>query len=295
MEKDVYGNSYLGSLLVIGQKDIVNLNVREGTTAIVAAAFKECNSLERVVLPEGILGIGDSAFYACENLKEINFPQSLVSIGYLSFSWCKMRSAKLPNGVTEIGGRAFVGCDELIDVEIPNSITVMGGAVFSGTPWQDNLPVDEDGNLYYNGILLDCDNVSYIKIKEGTRLVPSIVYNGIMDVAELPESLEYIGQRVLVRKIANGTLPENLVRIDDDSFWGTEIDVQDLVLPNGLKSIGGFAFSASRGFRTVVIPESVEHMGNYAFSSCKDLKVMKVPKHLRGTFRCMGKTKIIYY
>lgn len=44
-------------------------------------AFYHCNTIERLVVPEGVETIGHHAFYGCGNLKNIHLPESLTAIG----------------------------------------------------------------------------------------------------------------------------------------------------------------------------------------------------------------------
>ena len=50
-------------------------------TSIGSFAFKDCDSLVNVHVPEGITNIADDAFYSCRNLKCIWLPDSITQIG----------------------------------------------------------------------------------------------------------------------------------------------------------------------------------------------------------------------
>lgn len=50
-------------------------------------AFRQCNSLESIVIPNNVTEIRESAFYACESLSgTIVIPNSITSIGYQAFA-----------------------------------------------------------------------------------------------------------------------------------------------------------------------------------------------------------------
>ena len=55
---------------------------------IEACAFYQCNSLEHVVLPDGLVEIGDSAFSCCKRLKTVTIPNSLEIWGLHVFGGC---------------------------------------------------------------------------------------------------------------------------------------------------------------------------------------------------------------
>ncbi len=52
--------------------------------------------------------------------------------------------------------------------------------------------------------------------------------------------------------------------------WGGN-EIKSISLPNGLTTIGKYAFSTSKLNTTVIIPDSVTTIGQYAFSNCADL------------------------
>lgn len=51
------------------------------------SAFKNCNNLKNIRLPEGLECIGNSCFYKC-NLNEIVIPSSVLVIGDDAFAFC---------------------------------------------------------------------------------------------------------------------------------------------------------------------------------------------------------------
>ena len=51
-------------------------------------AFKECESLEEVILPKGVTGIGDEVFYGCKSLKAVYIPETVAQIGENAFAEC---------------------------------------------------------------------------------------------------------------------------------------------------------------------------------------------------------------
>lgn len=123
------------------------------------------NSLEKVIIENGVTTIGENAFYGCA-LSSINIPQSVTSIGIGAFSSCSsltsitvasgnskydsrnncnaiietnsktlMRgclNTVIPNNVTKIGDYAFSDCVGLTSINIPNTVTSIGNGAFDG-------------------------------------------------------------------------------------------------------------------------------------------------------------------
>lgn len=65
--------------------------------------------LERVVLPEGVVAIGRAAFRGCNRLAEVALPDSLESIDDLAFSCTALKAVRLPRACRG-AGRASGHC-----------------------------------------------------------------------------------------------------------------------------------------------------------------------------------------
>jgi len=103
-------------------------------TQIVEGAFRDCVSLGRIVLPEGVEMIGEQAFYNCSGLESVALPGSLIEIGDLAFAYCAgLKNIEVPQGVTAIGEYAFGDCAGLKSAHIPASVAVIGPDAFLGT------------------------------------------------------------------------------------------------------------------------------------------------------------------
>ena len=60
--------------------------------------------------------------------------------------------------------------------------------------------------------------------------------------------------------------------IDISTYAFNESNIETIVLPNTLKSIGNCAFEASKKLQSISIPNSVDSIGSFAFGSCSSLK-----------------------
>ena len=92
------------------------LSIKDGTLSIAGSAFKNCNGLASITIPNSVTSIGNSAFYGCYGLTSITIPNSVISIGNWAFWYCNgLSSITIPNSVTSIGNWAFGGCSSLTD------------------------------------------------------------------------------------------------------------------------------------------------------------------------------------
>ncbi len=67
------------------------------------------------------------------------------------------------------------------------------------------------------------------------------------------------------------SLPSSLLVIEDEAFMGTGFE--DVIIPEGIESIGVRAFADNSSMRTVKIPESVFAIGSDAFRGADGLVI----------------------
>lgn len=83
-------------------------------TKIGTEAFRNCQKITEVIIPEGFLSIGQWAFYSCSGLKKVTIPNTVTILGIGAFMDCQyLEEISIGTGITEIGGSAFNPCPNL--------------------------------------------------------------------------------------------------------------------------------------------------------------------------------------
>lgn len=133
---------YAGDIII---PETVKFNeVTYRVTSIGMAAFRNCESLTAIAIPNSVKIIGVGAFMACLSLTAIAIPNSVTSIGDLAFFLCSsLTTIDIPNSVTSIGKNAFSMCDSLIDITIGNSINSIGESAFEGCTSLTDITIPE--------------------------------------------------------------------------------------------------------------------------------------------------------
>ena len=112
---------------------LTEVNIPNTITRIGTLAFSECDSLEKVTIPESVKYILSNAFSKSQSLKNINIPNSVVNIGSGIFSGCtSLTDVCLSNSIKIIGDNAFKNCTSLETIVIPDSVTEIGVSAFDG-------------------------------------------------------------------------------------------------------------------------------------------------------------------
>ena len=92
------------------------------------------------------------------------------------------------------------------------------------------------------------------------------------------------------------TLPDGLTSIGYYAFYDCE-SLTSITIPNSVTSIGGGAFSGCKGLTSITIPNSVTSIGGGAFGGCSGLTSITIPNSVtsigHGAFEgCEGLTSI---
>ena len=201
--------------------------------SIDSQAFKDCNGLTSITIPNSVTSIGQYAFWNCSKLSSITLPGSISSIEMGMFENCfNLTSITIPNSVTSIGDNAFYGCSSLTSVTIPNSVMSIGKKAFE---WCSNLTsmIVESNNVYYDS-RNNC--------------------NAIIETAT----------NTLIAGCKNTIIPNSVASIGNNAFFGCS-GLTSISIPNSVTSIGDYAFYYCKGPTSVTIPNSVISIGERTF------------------------------
>ena len=95
-------------------------------------SFLMNETIEEVIIPNGLKIIGEGAFSACDKIKKVTLAPSLERIEATAFSGCaSLESIILPEALVYLGSSAFNACESLKSVAIPKSIKELNGSTFN--------------------------------------------------------------------------------------------------------------------------------------------------------------------
>lgn len=288
----------IGDAAFLYNTKLKSVTIPSSVTKIGAFTFSYCTSLKEVTLPEGVTTIEQYAFVGCMELSKINLgnvttigecafrfdeklnnvdisnvvelgdgafaessfgtfvdddgnpiinisdktvnAEKLERIGDLAFQKTKLVAINAPV-LKHIGMSAFEDASSLVSFTFTNDIEYVGSGAFYGCTSLISFNYENNGNLTSNGKINDyayLDNgVLYTMLKSGSYELKAV------PAASMTNKLV----------VMNGT-----VRIDDYAGNANK-HVTEIVLPDGLKRIGQYAFYGYTAlkrveFKSVIAP-----------------------------------------
>ena len=197
-------------------------------------AFKNCTSLQSIVIPESVTSLGEGAFYGCENLASITIPESVEEIGTYAFTNTK-KLAKFEGKYASEDGRTLVK---------DNAIIAYAWASGDNYTIPEGVTAIADYAFYY------CDGIKRVSIPEYVTTIGKSAFSDCYGLTEAYIDSSVIGTSAFqfCSSLKSVTLGNNVTRIED------------------------YAFDQWNDIETITIPKSVTHIGYRAFSYCDYLK-----------------------
>ena len=222
------------------------------------------------------------------NSKEDSKDEVPDGIGEWAFSNCSsLTSLTIPNGTKRIADRGFYNCASLANIVIPKSVTSIAGGAFYGTEYYNNRANWTDDALYLDGWLLVCKETvaGAYTIKPGTIGIAegAVVLCSSLEKITLPDSVMHFGKPSVCDSITSiavdnnnpvyKSIDGNLYSKDGKTLIQYAIGTQNesFVIPDGVRSIGDYAFDGCTSLTTLTIPDSLESVGDWAFSGCSSI------------------------
>ena len=282
---------------------MVNLDLSEttGLTSIENWAFGDCNSLTSVTIPDSVTTIGCYAFVNCINLTSVTIPDNVTEIDSYAFHYCSSLTKfnvstynpsfsssddgkilynkdkttlitypsatgniTIPNCVTSIGCYAFFYCSSLESVIIPDSVTYIDYGAFFGCSGLTSVTIPDSVISIDYAAFCICSNLTKFNVSTNNPNFSSsddrkILYNkNKTTLIAYPSATDNI------------TIPAGVTSIGGYAFYDCN-SLTSVTIPDSVISIDDYAFNNCSSLTSVTIPDGVTSIGNYAFYNCRNL------------------------
>lgn len=350
------GITHIGGCAFMDCSSLIDVTIPASVETIEGIAFSGCTNLETLDIPDGVISIGSVAFNGCENLTTVTIADSVTTIYAGAFQGCSsLTSVTLSENLAELSNFIFSGCSSLSGIVIPKSVAALGNRVFGSCTalteirFAGNAPTFSDdvftgvtAKVYYpaddsswtsdvmqqyggeitwaayetvvtgtcgTGLTWTYDEVSHILTISGSGAMDN--YADVNDSGEfnmpwadylsdvekivVEEGVTAVGNNAFFGSNATEVeLPEGLISIGDYAF-GLNTELPEITIPASVTSIGSSAFFACI-ISEIILPDGLTYLGDNAFSGCENLKAIDIPASLTEisgwTFTHAGLTSI---
>ena len=285
-------------------------NIPQNVTAINDYTFYGCKELTTLTLGSDVTSIGKYAFAGCSLLSKFNsekdneliVPGKAETIGEYAFKDVLLvKKVVVPDTVTSIGSGAFNGCVAIEDITLPfvggsidstSSLTYAFGTVpatlrnivitvdttipasaFSGLSNVESITIPSDTTIIGESAFKDCGALKRINsTKDGVFNIPTAI----------AEINKYTFSKCT--ELTTLTMSRDVSIIGDYAFAGCSLlnkfnseNENELIIPNGVATIGQYAFKDVLLVTKVVVADSVTSIWAGAFNGCVAIEDITLP------------------
>lgn len=256
------------------------INFPANVTEIAGGSFAE-TQLVNVTLPAKLSTLSDT-FKGITTLKSITFADDnkITAIPNQAFSGCSaLETITIPSNVKTIGNRAFLDCSSLKSVVFETNdqgktaLTKIDNQAFAGTALEEFiLPETSASSLTFSySMFSGCEKLTKVQLPKQVTAVAE-TFMGCHSITELsfPDNANLYYE--------DGIIYNNQTDKTSILYVMKDVATENLVIPDGVKTIGDSAFANQPSIKTVSLPASISNLSTSAFENCYNLTTVTFRK-----------------
>lgn len=237
------------------------------------------SKLKSVIIPKSVNAIYYAAFGWCTLLSDVKFlNEAELFIQDYAFLGCSFDKIIFPSDLTTLCGMSFSECDNLKEVTFRGSVEIEDQGYDVDYTMTQN-PFAKCFNLErFSSPCVSSDGRCLIP---GGRLICVAPYGLETDQYVIPDEVKEIGRKPFINDFLRIVIPESVTSIADRAFpsdsWGPYSSLEEIVIGNGVETIGSLAFGFCPNLKSVTLGNNVKVIGDSAFWGCTELKSITLP------------------
>ncbi len=269
----------------IGDDTIEEVIIPEGVENIDSYAFANLTALKKVVLPSTIKMIDLGAFYGCTSLQVVEGLENVKFINQNAFANCALEGKISLDNAIVLTHYAFANNRNLKEVVISDAAQSIGQFAFAGCSSLEKLTVNAEkfklGAYAFRG----CSSLKEVSLN--IAVIPTGAFDGCTSLESFTfgKDVAVIGEYAFRdTKLKNITVAEGNLAFSHQSGTpyilnkeGNEIifvatGISGVFNPDlpGVTSVGKGAFSGNKNLTSIILP-NVTNAKAYAFADCQRL------------------------
>ena len=275
--------TYIGRWSFSGCESLGEVTIPASVETIGDNAFASCINLSSVQLSEGLKSIEETAFNACELLQSMTIPSTVTNIGGGICADCKQLSAI---NVAE-GNNAYISVDGVLynkamttlvqypagkdndSYTIPESVTTVGDYAFCGNDFLTSLPLHDKLQVIGDFAFARVSGVPVFDVPACTESIGESAFHdcwsltGINVAKDNPNYTSVEGVLYDKKMTTLMQYPEGKTTLE-------------YTAPKTLQNLGPYAFFNNAKLTTVDLPDGLASIGDFAFGWCQNLSTLTV-------------------
>ena len=229
--------------------------------AIAAEAFERCFSLTSVEFPNGLQTIGEGAFEFCYSLTK--FIVSSANEHFRAVDDVLFTA----DGKTLV---AYPAGNKRTEYVVPNGVETIGPRAFNGCQSLTSVALPDGLQILGAKAFDGCRSLTKFIVSSANEHFRAV--DGVLFTADGKTLVAYL----VGNKRTEYVVPDGVKTIGAYAFYGCA-SLTSVALPDGLTTIGEGAFACRSSLTSVEIPNSVKEIGENAFLWCKSLRSVEIP------------------
>lgn len=185
-------------------------------------------------------------------------------------SWCfdeinknTVKHIIVKDGVSSLGSSIFYGFSQVKDVKLPTSLKSIGYGAFEKCDSLQELTIPEGVTNIGNGIINSCTSIKKISLPSTLNTIPRLI------------DMESTGDMQLDEIVLN----DGIKTLGNYAFWNFR-NLKNIIIPESVTNIGESAFHGCTALSNLTLPDSITEIDGEAFSNCVSLGKVTLPKNL---------------